>query len=110
MLPAAAPSALARCHMNMDITNLTIITAALLAVAGYAHYRIAAHTGSSGKRALAHAVLIAAGIGFGYMSADRVETADGMATLLGFLSGFGMVHVPAAMILLYRQRRGKGKS
>lgn len=110
MLSAAALSALARCHIYMDTTNLAIITAALLAISGYAHYRIRAHTRGAGKRALVHAVLIVAGIGFGYMSAARNMPADGLTALLRFLSGFGLVQVPAAMILLIKQRRGKGKS
>ncbi|MGD2140273.1 MAG: hypothetical protein PVH25_07765 [Burkholderiales bacterium] len=94
----------------MDLVILAFMTGVMLTVAGYAHYRIPAYTRGIGKRALLHSVLIIVGIGCGYVSAARIAPFGGSAAVFLLLSGFGLVHVPAAIILFIKQQRGEGRS
>jgi hypothetical protein len=88
---------------------LMIAAAALLTAAGYAHFRIPFHSDSAQKILLTRAVLALVGILFGYVMAASVQT-DPTGDLLIFLAGFGAVHVPSAVILFVKRRRGEGKS
>lgn len=85
-----------------------MLTAALLvAVAAYAQYRIGFHTATRARAALTRVVLALVGVGLGYVAAAY---ALGGSSVAAFLSGFGLVHLPAAMILFAKRMRGEGKS
>lgn len=88
---------------------MTIATLLLLTLAGYAHLRLAAHTASARNVAVTRAVLIAVGVGLGWTAA-RYFPGDYPAPVLAFLAGVGLAHVPAAVILFVKGRRGEGRS
>ena len=87
-----------------------LATAALVAVAFYAQYRIPQHTSGAAKVALTRLLLIVIGIAFGYVLAQTYADARGLPPVLVFLAGFGLVHLPAAIILFIKGARGTGKS
>ena len=90
----------------METLTLGIVAVAALAVALYAQYRIPFHTRGTGKRAFAHLLLIAVGAGFGWVTATVYTETQGSERLFAFLTGFGVVHVPAAVILFIKRERG----
>ncbi|MFA5495647.1 MAG: hypothetical protein WC247_12795 [Porticoccaceae bacterium] len=85
-----------------------MILVALLTLwpAAYAHYRLPLQITSRRELWLAHLMLIAVGLGFGWaMSAVYLSPVDA-PPVLTFIAGFGAVHIPAAIILwLKKQRR-----
>jgi hypothetical protein len=85
-----------------------VTAAVMLTVAGYAQYRIPLHTSSSAQAALTRIVLVLVGLAFGYVSTAYADTPTN--SVLAFLAAFGLVHVPAAMILFLKRVRGDGKS
>jgi hypothetical protein len=87
---------------------LVVLAVALLAIAAYAHQRIPRHTAGSRRIWLLRVALLVTGVVFGYASARRVV--DPFQVALAFLVGFGVVHVPAAIILFIKQSRGAAKS
>lgn len=90
-----------------DTMWLAIGAALLVAVAAYAQHRIPRHTAGLTKIWLARGVLALVGTAFGYMvSRGHADT----GRILAFLCGFGAVHVPAAIILFVKGRRGSGRS
>ena len=92
----------------MDAAIMFIAAAILLAIAGYAQYRIRFHTIAS-RSGLLRGVLALVGIVFGYVT-TAASGAKGLTALFAFLAGFGIVHVPAAIILLFKSLRREGKS
>jgi hypothetical protein len=87
-----------------------LATAALVAAAIYAQYRIPAHTSGTAKIALTRLLLIVIGVAFGYVLEQTYADARGLPPVLVFLAGFGLVHLPAAIILFIKRARGTGKS
>lgn len=87
---------------------MALIAAALLSFAIYAQWRVASFTSGAGRVALVRFILIAVGIGFGLTSVAAVEGT--LAKVLGFAIGFGLVHMPAAIILFIKGKRGAGRS
>jgi hypothetical protein len=92
----------------MEDTLLALAAALLLAVAIYAQRQIGNFTKGSPRTAATRLILGAVGIGFGLVSAARAESP--LSATLVFLIGFGLVHVPAALILFIKRRRGSGKT
>ena len=86
-----------------------LLAALLLALAAYAQLRIPDFTAGRGRSVAARAALAFTGLAFGYVATLRFGNAD-VPPLVVFLAGFGLVHVPAAMILFIKRRRGSGKS
>jgi multidrug transporter EmrE-like cation transporter len=92
----------------MNTPLLFLIAAVLLTVAGYAQYRIPLHTASRSKASLTRGILALVGLAFGYLCTSYADTP--VNALFAFLSGFGLVHLPAAIILFLKRARGEGKS
>lgn len=92
----------------MEILLSALLAALLLTAAFYAHKQLPLFTKSHARVRLARTMLVLVGIGFGWTLAVWVQGAT--LQLLTFLIGFGMVHVPAAIILFVKGRRGEGKS
>ena len=92
----------------MDISLIVAAAFALMA-AGYAQHQISRYTKGELRTLLIRSVLITTGIAFGLFMArfyfDKTITA-----LLAFLVGFGLVHVPAALILFIKRKRGEKKT
>jgi hypothetical protein len=91
----------------MVLVSLTLATALLLCAAGYAQYRIPRFT-APGRVMLTRAILISTGIAFGI--AAIIYSGDSLPAPLVFLSAFGLVHVPAAFILLLKRLHGEGRT
>jgi hypothetical protein len=94
----------------METGWMTVAAAALLFVAGYAQSRIPRYTAGATKILLTRTMLIVVGIAFGYVLSRNEAGARGSASLLLFLMGFGLVHLPAAFILFIKRERGAGRS
>lgn len=92
----------------MSNPGLAIVTAALLAAAVYAQWRIPRFEATRSGVFLTRGILILIGVAFGFAAmyfASPVYPAP-----LVFLSAFGLVHVPAAFILLLKRERGESPS
>ena len=88
---------------------LAAIAATLaLAAAVYVHVRLPLFTAGATKLAAARAILFALGIGCGYVGAQMYREAP--ASLLAFIIGFGVVHLPASGILFLKGQRGERPS
>jgi hypothetical protein len=94
---------------EMATAWMVLLAAAVLVAAVYAHLQIPRYTAGTAK--IARAILIVVGVALGAVSsAIYAEEADTTLSLLAFVIGFGVVHVPAAFILLLKHMRGAGKS
>ena len=85
------------------------LAAFLLAVAGYAQWQIPAFTRSERGAMATRMLLMLLGIAVGLALARSAQRPD-MATYALFFAGFGLVHVPAALILFLKRQRHEGKS
>lgn len=92
----------------MEIIVGLLLAFAPLAAVAYVHRKISAFTDSSAKAFLSRTILIAVGIAFGVVSSLYVAGIP--QKLLAVLNGFGVVHVPAAIILLLKEKRGERQS
>jgi hypothetical protein len=91
----------------MRYVLLSITAIAALAVAYFAHRHLGRHVPGGGARlALLRMFLLAIGALFGHAAATAFG-ASGLYYALVFLAGFGVVHVPAATILLIKDERAK---
>lgn len=89
----------------MRTFGTVIFMCAALFAAGYAHYRIPAHTSPGKVRWFTHLLLICVGLAFGWAVTTVYYPTEGPMKILVFLYSFGVVHVPAAFILFIKQRR-----
>jgi predicted permease len=89
----------------MNLVWMTLLTVLLAAAAFYAQLRIPTYTASRRNILITRAILITVGIASGIVSSS-IYGRDSVTSLLAFLSGFGVVHVPAAFILLIKRGRG----
>jgi len=80
----------------------------LCGVAAFAQWRIANFTATPGRRWLTRAVLLTLGVAVGLVCMRDLPS-DG-SPIVPFLLGFGVVHVPAALVLLLKQLRGEQPS
>lgn len=93
------------------IQTLSLLVTALvmLALAVYAQGRIPYHTPSGTQTVLARLLLLLVALGFGWVMADVYATETGLQWWLIFLASFGLVHLPAAVILFLKgQRKAHG--
>ncbi|MGH8728133.1 MAG: hypothetical protein ACREV9_08265 [Burkholderiales bacterium] len=74
-----------------------------LTSAGYAYYRLPAHSKSAAQARWTTILLVVTGLVFGYTMATVY--AQEVPPLLSFLAGFGLVHIPAAIVLFIKQQR-----
>jgi hypothetical protein len=82
--------------------------ALLVAVALHAQHRIAFHTAGRRKVILTRTVLAVVGVLAG--SVVAALAAPGVPAILAFAQAFGLVHVPAALILFFKRARHEGRS
>lgn len=74
----------------------------------YAHLRLPYHTKNAMRTLISRAMLLVVGVAFGYvMAAYYFAGARTLEATLIFLSAFGLVHVPAAVILFIKHRRAE---
>lgn len=92
----------------MEVLLQGVLALLLIATAAYVQTQVPVYTKGRGRAMTARAILVVVGIGFGLTGAAYVY--GGLPQLLAFLIGFGLVHVPAAVILFIKGRRGAEKS
>jgi uncharacterized membrane protein len=74
----------------------------------YAHARLRYHTKTALRTLISHLMLLAVGIAFGYaMAAYYFAGTRTLEATLIFVFAFGLVHVPAAVILFIKRRRAQ---
>lgn len=88
--------------------SLAVLTTVLLMAAGYAHWRLPHLEATGSGVMLARGLLILVGVAFGLVSVMYARGAYPAA--LVFLSGFGLVHLPTALILMLKVERGESPS
>lgn len=91
--------------MLVQFLNLVVMVA-LAAVAAYAQYRLPYHSASRAQANLTRAVLAITGLGLGWLATVWQPAGGLWPDLVAFVSGFGLVHVPAAFILWSKRARG----
>ncbi len=91
----------------MDTLFTMLLTLAALGAATYAQWRIPYHTANARHVLISRAVLTAVGLAFGAVMATVYTNTQGWRSLMVFLAGFGLVHVPAAAILFLKRQRDK---
>ena len=94
----------------MTILSMAIVAIVALSAAVYAQLRIPAHTSGRAKVAWTRGILIVVGLALGYIGLHAYQEPFGIRTVLAFVIGFGVAHVPAAIILFLKRSRGSGKS
>ena len=82
----------------------------MLCIAAYAQIRVPAHTAGVEKIAWTRGILILVGLAVGYVGVRTYQEPFGPRAVLAFVIGFGLAHVPAAVILFLKRERGSGKS
>jgi hypothetical protein len=87
---------------TVQLTLMMFLTLVGLAAAGYAHLTMRRFVATRSGLVAARGILLVVGVAFGYVSARTIADAP---QSLAFLSGFGIVHVPAALILLIKSAR-----
>jgi hypothetical protein len=80
-----------------------LLAVALLGVAVYAQYPIPFHTAGRGSVVLTRTALLLTGVLAGAVAA--ILAPDRSAAIVAFVQGFGVVHVPAAVILMLKRAR-----
>jgi hypothetical protein len=96
--------------MAMGTWWMAVIAIMLVAVAAYAQYTIPSYTAGTTRVLLTRVVLLAVGVAVGFVAAQNYGDVSGPLAVTMFLAGFGLVHLPAAMILFIKRQRGAGKT
>ena len=94
--------------MTGQHVTLLLLAMVSMAAAVYAHLRLTDFTAGTYRSATTRTLLITIGAVLGYLGARAFQ--DPMLAMTAFALGFGVVHVPAACILLLKSLRGEGRS
>jgi putative effector of murein hydrolase LrgA (UPF0299 family) len=81
----------------------------LLGIAAYAQWRIADFVLDEAQALLLRMLLLFLGVAVGVMLA-RTWLQSAAAPAAIFFTGFGLVHLPAAIILFLKGQRGEGRT
>jgi hypothetical protein len=90
------------------IPFFTLVTMLHLAAAVYAQRHLPRYVAGAGRARILRGVLIVSGLAVGSLA--MTYATQPMVAVLAFLSGFGAVHVPAAVILFLKRASGAGRS
>lgn len=94
----------------MDGISVFAIAMVTVAAAIYAQYRLPYLTATRRQASWARAILMITGLAFGMVALGRIGgDKDSMMKLLIFLAAWGLVHVPAAIILFLKQQQRKNR-
>jgi hypothetical protein len=89
--------------------TIGVIAAALaLAATVYVQLQLQRFTASALRLTLARTILFAVGLGCGYVGAQMYR--ELLPSVLAFIIGFGVVHLPATGILFLKGQRGERPS
>lgn len=89
----------------MRYASMILILAITISATVYAHYRLPFHTPNRTQLWATRLLLIAIGMAFGWAMSDVYTDVQEGAAVLVFLSAFGVVHIPAAIILWIKRKR-----
>lgn len=92
----------------MESALLALLALPLMGVVIYVQRQIPRFTKPGMRVGLTRLLLALVGIGFGLIGA--AEMREGFPQLAAFLIGFGVVHIPAALILFIKRKRGEGRT
>jgi uncharacterized membrane protein YgaE (UPF0421/DUF939 family) len=92
----------------MGILMQGILALLLLAGAMYVQKQLPVFTKGRTNVMITRTILVLVGVGFGWTGASYVY--GQLPQLLAFTIGFGMVHMPAAIVLFIKGKRGERKS
>lgn len=88
----------------MDTLTLALLAVVSLAAAVYAHFRLKYLTASRAQANVARAVLLLTSLAFGFVALKQIGSGQSdIMQMLIFIAAWGMVHVPAAIILFLKQ-------
>lgn len=76
-----------------------------LALAAWVHYRLGFQIAGTGQLWAGRIMLLLVGAGFGWAMSQVYVDAQGLAAAWVFLTSFGVVHLPAAIILWLKKQR-----
>ncbi len=88
---------------------MVLLAGLLLGVAAYAQWQIPDFVLRESTSLALRLLLVGLGVAIGFTMV-RTWTGGGVPQAAVFFTGFGLVHVPAALILFLKRRRGEGKS
>lgn len=91
----------------MRLILFTLLTLALLFAPVYAHYRLGSLAPTSRQRWFMHCLLVLLGLGFGWAVSTTYMTVEEGAVPVAFLMGFGLAHLPPAVVLWLKHHREK---
>lgn len=91
----------------MPVVYALIFTLAAVSAAVYAQWRMPFHTATARHALISRLILLVVGVAFGFVMATTYSDVRGWPSLVVFLAGFGLVHVPAAAILFLKRQQAK---
>ena len=92
----------------MDWISVFAMAMVTVAAAIYAQYRLPFLTATRHQAGWARAILMMTGLAFGWVVLRRIGGhEDSLMQVLIFLAAWGLVHVPAAIILFLKQQQRK---
>ena len=92
----------------MESVSVLLIALLGLAAAFYAQYRLPFLTENRRQAGWARAILMMTGVAFGFVAVKQIgsDASDWMQLLI-FVAAWGLVHIPAALILFLKQQQRK---
>jgi len=92
----------------MNWISLLLMAMFSVAAAIYTQYRLPFLTATRKQAGWARAILMTTGVAFGLVTVKQVGSHESsLMQLLIFLAAWGLVHVPAAIILFLKQQQRK---
>ena len=92
----------------MDWFSILAVAMVTVAAAMYAQYRLPYLTATRRQAGWARAILMITGLAFGWFVLRRIGSQeDALMQVLIFLAAWGLVHMPAAIILFLKQQQRK---
>lgn len=92
----------------MEWISVLLMALPSLAAAIYAQYRLPFLTATRSQAWWARAILMVTGVTFGLVAVKQIGNAESsLMQLLIFLAAWGLVHIPAAIILFLKQQQRK---
>ncbi len=89
----------------MELVLLAVVAIVALLPIYYVQRRLPVH--ARGQAIAPRLLLLAVGVGLGYVGALTYREVGGIAPWLAFFIGLGVAHLPAVFILLIKRERGE---
>lgn len=92
----------------MEWISVLLMAVLSLAAAIYTQYRLPFLTASRNQAWWARAILMMTGVAFGFVAVKQIGSNESsLMQLLIFVAAWGLVHIPAAIILFLKQQQRK---